>query len=421
MNKEKDFEEVQWLKDKLDKNEVISMRDFAITFEYLCEDDADTAFKALMSKSFVTRPTRTALQNNYEIWKRNNGPAFWASQTATLSLTQTASELVAEGAHVAKDLKRARYCTEEPWHSLMISLIKIVNGQSNVSFPEAPTDMKYIHGQLFRHAVSLLEEYQAQCSADKDTTLIKDAQCDFIENPPFGSAAPSENDCLQLWSYVFGTIVDKVTIHSGEKILDASKVLRQQQASEYGDVSDTGRKVDLIFMYKDIELSNLEFKRTDISSRNIALQCRKNVRLGRCLQEAHATYGFKDASVIMGDVAGFVGLFYQVKPMREVSIAGKTSASMVYLPTTSGALEAFLEGTSLAMIWKFVEFLEDQGPKIARAKERHQIDLETMKFSQAIGSSKSLTPPPAVKKYDNNVTFSPTKKRLYSMYSATVD
>ncbi|KAK3827104.1 MAG: hypothetical protein JOS17DRAFT_818066 [Linnemannia elongata] len=78
----------------------------------------------------------------------------------------------------------------------------------------------------------------------------------------------------------------------------------------------------------------------------------------------------------MGDVAGFVGLFYQVKPMREVSIAGKTSTSM--------------------------EFLEDQGPKIARAKERHQIVLETMKFSQAIGSSKSLTPPPAVKKYDNN-------------------
>ncbi|KAI8594461.1 hypothetical protein EDD21DRAFT_393586 [Dissophora ornata] len=233
--KEKDFEEVQWLKDKLEKNEVISMCDFAVTLKYFCEDDADTAFKALMLKSFVTRPTRTALQNNYEIWKRNDGPAFWASQTATLSLTQTASELVAEGAHVAKGLvhksrisivssggsaltnetsqsqgaqidnsdatspsdtstpvispsslsssssptakkKRARYCTEEPWHSLMISLIKIVNGQSNVSFPESPTDMKYIHGQLFRHAVLLLEEYQAQCSADKDMTLIKDAQ-----------------------------------------------------------------------------------------------------------------------------------------------------------------------------------------------------------------------------------------------------
>ncbi|KAG0266844.1 hypothetical protein BGZ95_002981 [Linnemannia exigua] len=83
---------------------VISMRDFAITFEHLCDDDADTAFKALMSKCFVTRPTGTDLQNNYDIWKCNDGPAFWASQTATLSLTQTTSQLVAEGAHVAKDL-----------------------------------------------------------------------------------------------------------------------------------------------------------------------------------------------------------------------------------------------------------------------------------------------------------------------------
>jgi hypothetical protein len=81
-------------------------------------------------------------------------------------------------------------------------------------------------------------------------------------------------------------------------------VLRNQQAYEYGDVSETGRKVDLIFMYKDIEISNVEFKRADISSKDITVQCRKNIRLGRCLQEAHAAYGLEDASVIMGDVAG---------------------------------------------------------------------------------------------------------------------
>ncbi|KAF8923543.1 hypothetical protein BGZ58_002826, partial [Dissophora ornata] len=106
-------------------------------------------------------------------------------------------------------------------------------------------------------------------------------------------------------------------------------------------------------------------------------------------------------------------LFYQIRPMQEVSIAGKTAASMVYLPTTSGAMEVFLEGTSLAMVWKFMEFLEDQEPKIARAKERHQLELETMKFSQAISFSRPLTPPPTVKKYGNNVAFSPTRKRLY--------
>ncbi|KAF9979429.1 hypothetical protein BGZ75_009711 [Mortierella antarctica] len=84
---------------------------------------------------------------------------------------------------------------------------------------------------------------------------------------------------------------------TGEKILDASKVLRQQQEAEYGDVSDKDRKVDLIFKYKDIELSNVEFKR----------------------------------------------LFYQVNPLREIPVAGRSSATMLYLPATSGAMESLLQ------------------------------------------------------------------------------
>ncbi|KAF9301555.1 hypothetical protein BGZ74_006572 [Mortierella antarctica] len=104
---ETDSMQVHWLKDKVIKKEAISMRDFAITFEYLCENDADEAFTALLSKSFVTQATRTALLNKYEIWKRNEGPTFWAPQTATPSLLiQTVGELVAEGTHVAKDLVR---------------------------------------------------------------------------------------------------------------------------------------------------------------------------------------------------------------------------------------------------------------------------------------------------------------------------
>ncbi|KAF9931168.1 hypothetical protein BGZ67_005451 [Mortierella alpina] len=100
---------------------------------------------------------------------------------------------------------------------------------------------------------------------------------------------------------------------TGEKILDASKVLRQQQEAEYGDVSDKGRKVDLIFKYKDIELSNVEFKRTDISSTDIALHCRQK------------------------------WLFYQVNPLREIPVAGRSSATMLYLPATSGAMESLLQ------------------------------------------------------------------------------
>jgi hypothetical protein len=72
---------------------------------------------------------------------------------------------------------------------------------------------------------------------------------------------------------------------SGEKLLEASKVIKQMQSSEYGDVSDSGRKVDCIFMYDDIELSNIEFKNEDTPERELAVQNRKNIRLARCLQE----------------------------------------------------------------------------------------------------------------------------------------
>jgi hypothetical protein len=55
-------------------------------------------------------------------------------------------------------------------------------------------------------------------------------------------------------------------------------------------------------MYQDIELSNIEFKCFGTSRGNIIVQSRKNVRLGRCLQEVHTVIGVKDASVIIGDI-----------------------------------------------------------------------------------------------------------------------
>ncbi|KAF8937738.1 hypothetical protein BGZ58_002229 [Dissophora ornata] len=85
----------------------------------------------------------------------------------------------------------------------------------------------------------------------------------------------------------------EILILLGEKVLEASKVMKQMQSSEYGDISDSGRKVDCIFMYENIELSNIEFKKEDASERDLAIQNRKNVRLARCLQEAHAAIGVK--------------------------------------------------------------------------------------------------------------------------------
>ncbi|KAF9994950.1 hypothetical protein BGZ79_000260 [Entomortierella chlamydospora] len=76
------------------------------------------------------------------------------------------------------------------------------------------------------------------------------------------------------------------------------------QSLEHGDISDTGRKVDCVFMYQGIELSNIEFKRAEIGDTDLAIQNRKNVRLARCIQEAHASLGAEDPLVLLTDMHG---------------------------------------------------------------------------------------------------------------------
>ena len=47
-------------------------------------------------------------------------------------------------------------------------------------------------------------------------------------------------------------------------------------------------------------------------------------------------------------------MFYQVKPMGDIAIAGETTSTMVHLPRSAGGLETFLEDNSFAIMWNFV-------------------------------------------------------------------
>lgn len=96
----------QWLRDKITKQESITMVDLATKFKYFCEADADKAFTALISKSFIRNSTSTTLLDKYGVWKRNEGARFWASRSTMLSTTKTAGELVTEGGHVVRELFR---------------------------------------------------------------------------------------------------------------------------------------------------------------------------------------------------------------------------------------------------------------------------------------------------------------------------
>jgi len=82
------------------------------------------------------------------------------------------------------------------------------------------------------------------------------------------------------------------------------------QSNEYSDTSDSGRKVDCLFMMQGAELSNVEFKHAETCVKELAIQNRKNVRLARCIQEAHATYGVKDPSILMADIFGRLPILY---------------------------------------------------------------------------------------------------------------
>ncbi|KAF9945046.1 hypothetical protein BGZ70_004094 [Mortierella alpina] len=237
--------------------------------------------------------------------------------------------------------------------------------------------------------------------------------CQFVLRPPFGEIPPSEADCLQLWVSVLSVIVDKLTMHTGEKVLEASKIMRQRQTAEFNDVSDSGRKVDLLFMFEGVEISNMEFKKPSATEKDLALQTRKNIRLARCLQEAHASLGVEKPSILMADIAGFVGITYQVQPMGDILVAGEAASGMMHLPRTKGGLEAFLEGSSLALLWNYVERLEAQGRALSHAKERHEVELEKQRLARGVAAMQpSSSQPPLSKAFYDTVTLTPSRKRV---------
>ncbi|KAF9124441.1 hypothetical protein BGX30_000951 [Mortierella sp. GBA39] len=62
--------------------------------------------------------------------------------------------------------------------------------------------------------------------------------CEHTLRPLFGKSSPSE-----------------ATASTGERVLESSKIMRQKQTAEFGDVSESDRKVDMLFVYNGVEIS----------------------------------------------------------------------------------------------------------------------------------------------------------------------
>ncbi|KAF9357273.1 hypothetical protein BGX34_009451 [Mortierella sp. NVP85] len=426
----------------------------------------------LSLKSTSTRPSL-----NQPSATGPRAPTTTSQSPASRSTSSSSTSQVVSpsgSAQKGKSKKKAAR-TEEPWHSLMICLNEIVNGAVSVTFPTPPAGMNGTHLLLFNHAVQCIDTYLKQDQPKKDLTLLKDAQvsmscvlntlssgvCTYMGDTDGELVSKAREQAhldgfekhlalnyLVRYSDVLQTngiehlrkrvIVDRGTHQAaymdkamppsavvedqvleillilGEKALESSRIMRRYQSAEYGDISDSGRKVDCLFSFKGIELANIEFKTPDISPREIAVQNRKNVRLARAIQESHAESGVPGEAILMADVTGFIGTFYQVFPMGVINVAGRTTERTVQIPTTEGAMELFLTSPSLAILFNFIDRLETQGPRILKARQRHQALKEKERHENGIAQGRSITPPPPLKRFSENISWSPSKKRHVS-------
>ncbi|KAG0289992.1 hypothetical protein BGZ97_006332, partial [Linnemannia gamsii] len=92
----------------------------------------------------------------------------------------------------------------------------------------------------------------------------------------------------------------------------------------------------------------------------------------------------------------FVGVFYNIVPLEDVSAAGRVAADFVHFPTTEGALQDFMgkNDTSLAQMFCFFEMLSNKGKMAKRAKESYDLQLAKKGMEQAEGSAQPVTSPP---------------------------
>ncbi|KAF9913633.1 hypothetical protein FBU30_003221 [Linnemannia zychae] len=72
-------------------NNPISMSDFATDFNYVSKNDAEAVYKDIFSKYIIPQKLRQPLIAAYDIWRRNEGIPFWASQKASIAFGPSAS------------------------------------------------------------------------------------------------------------------------------------------------------------------------------------------------------------------------------------------------------------------------------------------------------------------------------------------
>ncbi|KAG0011249.1 hypothetical protein BGZ80_000825 [Entomortierella chlamydospora] len=208
------------------------------------------------------------------------------------------------------------------------------------------------------------EQRQSTRSRAEKILEAVETACDLASEKPFGKA-PSECDCLNAWVNIFKFLLpDGLTCHTGETSLDSSKPVQSELASEYGnELSESGRRVDLRFSYKGIEVANIELRSPTEKRTSRAKQTRKSIRLNRCIQRSLEKKGLESPTIMSADVAGYMALFYSVAKVEDIYVAGMISDHSKYLAKLGEvALDAAEEQQANFAINEFVNDVKYTAP-----------------------------------------------------------
>ncbi|KAF9364867.1 hypothetical protein BGX34_000093 [Mortierella sp. NVP85] len=100
-----------WFRQRVIGKTTIGMPEFCQEFGFTYEQDAHEAFSELLSDSQLPQSSRAIANKVYQMWKRNEGRRFWASQvtdyTVDISTTKTEGDLVDRSQFFAS--KRLRF------------------------------------------------------------------------------------------------------------------------------------------------------------------------------------------------------------------------------------------------------------------------------------------------------------------------
>ncbi|KAG0330318.1 hypothetical protein BGZ99_006011 [Dissophora globulifera] len=86
-------------------------------------------------------------------------------------------------------------------------------------------------------------------------------------------------------------MTENIQIKSGDTMLGASKKTKKLQFLEHGDVSESGRNVNCIFVAEGTEISNIEFKRPNVSETEATIQNQRMSNLPDAFKKIYARLG----------------------------------------------------------------------------------------------------------------------------------